>query len=57
MSTMCNNALYDLNFIKITVACFMGTGGFWIRYSNGDAINTLPIKEGPQLLKKKTLFL
>jgi hypothetical protein len=30
-----NNALHDLTLIKMIVACFVGTGSFLIRYSNG----------------------
>ena len=34
-STISNNALHDFTIIKITVARFVGTGSFLIRYSNG----------------------
>jgi hypothetical protein len=28
-------SLHDLNLVKIIAACFVGTGDFLIRYSNG----------------------
>jgi len=31
----CQNALHDMTIISLTVARFVGTGGFLIRYSNG----------------------
>jgi len=34
-SSIRNDALHDLTFIKITVARFVGTGGFIITHSNG----------------------
>jgi hypothetical protein len=34
-SSMRNNVLHVLTLIKLTVARFVGTGGFVIRYSNG----------------------
>jgi hypothetical protein len=33
-SSVCNNTLHDLTLTKLTVARFVGTGRFWIRYSN-----------------------
>jgi len=30
-----DNALHDVKLIKLTVARFVGTGGFVTRYSNG----------------------
>jgi hypothetical protein len=30
-----NNAVHDLTLVKMAVACFVGTGSFSIRYSNG----------------------
>jgi len=33
-SSIRNNALHNLNLIKLNVNRFMGTGGFLIRYSN-----------------------
>jgi len=34
-SNIRNNALHHFTLIKMTVARFVGTGGFLIRYSNG----------------------
>jgi len=34
-SSLRNNALYDLTLFKLSIARFVGTRGFLIRYSNG----------------------
>jgi hypothetical protein len=33
-SNICNNVLHDLTLVEMTIARFVGTGGFLIRYFN-----------------------
>jgi hypothetical protein len=49
MSSIRSNALRDFTLIKLIVTGFVGSVGFLIRYSNGDAIHR-------QLKSSKIIF-
>jgi hypothetical protein len=55
-SSIRNNALHDLTLIKMTVARFVGTGNFFIRYYIRHTISISRIKEVLRVCLTKHYF-
>ena len=55
-SSIHHNGLRDFTLITLTVARFLGTMGFLIRYSNGRSKDILPINAVPRLVLTRQSF-